>query len=261
MGAEGELLLRELREGVAVLTLNRPEQSNALCQEMLAALQGALDEIAGDPGVRAVLLGGAGANFCAGHDLKQMRARQEQDYYRQLFDQCGRMMMTMAALPQPVIAKVQGVATAAGCQLVAMCDLAVATKAARFATSGIGVGLFCSTPAVPLSRNLPRKRAFEMLVTGDFIDAETALALGLVNRVVPAAGIEAAATDLARKIAEKSPAVVRSGKRMFYQQLEMPLAEAYAYAAEVMACDMMSEDAAEGIDAFLEKRKPVWRGR
>lgn len=257
----GELLLRELREGVVTLTLNRPEQFNALCQEMLAALQDALDEVGGDPGVRAVVLGGAGPNFCAGHDLKQMRARPEKGYYRQLFDQCVRVTMTMAALPQPVIAKIQGVATAAGCQLVAMCDLAVATKAARFATSGIGVGLFCSTPAVPLSRNLPRKRAFEMLVTGEFIDAETALALGLVNRVVPAAGLEAAAAELARKIAEKSPEAIRSGKRMFYPQLEMPMAEAYAYAAEVMACDMMGEDAAEGIDAFIERRKPVWRGR
>jgi enoyl-CoA hydratase/carnithine racemase len=252
------LVLCDPRDGIVNLTLNRPRQQNALSGAMLDALQAALEAAGRDPGARAVVIGGAGPNFCAGHDLKEMRARPDRAYYRRLFAQCSRMMRTLVEIPQPVIAKVRGIATAAGCQLVAMCDLAIATKAARFATSGIGVGLFCSTPAVALSRNVSRKRAFEMLVTGEFIDAPTALDFGLVNRVVPDAGLDAAAADLAQRIAGKPASAIASGKRMFYAQLGMPFDEAAAYAAEVMAADMMTGDAGEGIDAFLEKREPVW---
>ncbi|MDH3212236.1 MAG: enoyl-CoA hydratase [Myxococcales bacterium] len=251
-------VLRDACDGIVSLTLNRPGQQNALCEAMLAELQAALDEVGRDSDARVVVLGGAGRNFCAGHDLKEMRAHREREYYQRLFEQCSRVMGTLVRLPQPVIAKVQGIATAAGCQLVAMCDLAVAAETARFATSGINVGLFCSTPAVPLSRNVSRKRAFEMLVTGDFIDASTARDFGLVNRVVPEAGLDAAVAALARKISERSPSVVASGKRMFYGQLGMPFEQAATYAAEVMAGDMMSHAAGEGIDAFIEKRRPVW---
>ncbi|MDJ0948753.1 MAG: enoyl-CoA hydratase [Alphaproteobacteria bacterium] len=255
------VLLREDRGGVAYLTLNRPRQSNALSEALLSDLQTALDGIAGDQEVRAVVIGATGKAFCAGHDLKEMRSRPDVDYYRRLFNQCSHMMMTLVALPQPVIARVQGVATAAGCQLVATCDLAIAAEEARFATNGINNGLFCSTPSVALSRNLGRKQAFEMLFTGRFVDARTAQAYGLVNRVVPAAELDAAVSELARRIVEKSRVTVSSGKRMFYEQLEKDLDDAYGYAAEVMACDMMRDDAAEGIDAFLEKRRPEWKNR
>jgi len=253
------LVLREECDGIVTLTLNRPKQQNALSEAMLDQLQAALDEVGRNPRARVVVLGGAGPNFCAGHDLKEMRSRPDRSYYQRLFEQCSRMMWSLVEIPQPVIAKVRGIATAAGCQLVAMCDLAVATKAARFATSGIDVGLFCSTPAVPISRNVSRKRAFEMLVTGEFIVAETARDIGLINRVVPEAGLDAAVADLAHRIVEKSPSVVTSGKRMFYAQLDMPFERAVAYAAEVMAGDMMADAAGEGIDAFIEKRKPVWK--
>ena len=255
------VLLREARGGIATLTLNRPAQYNALSEDLLGALQAALDDIARDESIRVVVLAGAGKAFCAGHDLKQMRDRRDQDYYDRLFAQCSRMMVSLTRLPQPVIARVHGIAAAAGCQLVATCDLAVAAEAARFATNGIDVGLFCSTPAVALSRNLARKRAFELLVTGDIVDAQTALADGLVNGVVPAGELDAAVAALAGKIAAKTPVAVKAGKEMFYRQLEMGLNEAYGYAGEVMACNMMAEDVAEGIDAFKEKRKPAWKGR
>lgn len=255
------ILLSEREGAIATLTLNRPNQYNALSEEMLGELQAALDALAADQTVQVVVLAAVGKAFCAGHDLKQMRARPEQAYYQALFEQCSRMMMTIGSLPQPVIAKVQGLATAAGCQLVATCDLAVAAEDARFATSGINVGLFCSTPAVALSRNVGRKRAFEMLMTGEFIDAPTALDYGLVNRVVPAADLDAATQSLAATIAEKSPVALRTGKAMFYRQLDRGLGEAYDDAATTMACNMMAEDTAEGIDAFIEKRKPVWKGR
>jgi len=259
--ANEPLLLREDREGVATLTLNRPKQYNALSEALLRALLAELTAIGEDPAVRVVVLAGAGKAFCAGHDLKEMRQTPKQAYYRELFDLCSETMQTVVRIPQPVIARVHGIATAAGCQLVAQCDLAVAATAARFATSGINVGLFCSTPAVPLSRNVPRKRAFEMLVTGDFIDAETAADWGLINKVVPEAELDAAVAALAAKIVAKSAVAVSTGKRMVYRQLEKPLDQAYAEAAEIMACNMMAEDVAEGIDAFSQKRHPHWKHR
>ena len=259
--AAEKLLLRADQNGITTLTLNRPRQYNALSEELLTELQGALDAIAPDAAVRVVVIGGNGPAFCAGHDLKQMRATPGKAYYDKLFAQCGRMMLTLARMPQPVIARVHGIATAAGCQLVAQCDLAVASTNARFAVSGINVGLFCATPSVPLGRNLNRKQAMEMLLTGDFIDAAGARERGLVNSVVAAENLESAVNDLARKIIGKSAVAVSTGKRMFYQQLEMGLENAYQYAAETMACNMMAEDAAEGIDAFMHKRAPVWKGR
>ena len=256
-----EVLLRANQAGIATLTLNRPRQYNALSGALLSALQRELEAIAADETIRVVVIAASGKAFCAGHDLKEMRATPNQSYYNALFDQCSKMMLTINRLPQPVIARVQGLATAAGCQLVAACDLAVAVETARFATSGINVGLFCATPAVAVSRNLARKQAFEMLVTGDFIDAQTALARGLVNRVVPAEALDAAVQELAQAIIAKSSVAVRTGKEMFYQQLELGMQEAYHYASEVMACNMMADDAGEGIDAFMEKRRPVWRGK
>lgn len=255
------VLLREDRGNVAELTLNRPARFNALSEDLLDALQSALDAVAADEAIDVVILGAAGKAFCAGHDLKEMRATPERAYYNALFDRCSQMMQTIVGLPQPVIAKVQGIATAAGCQLVATCDLAVAADSATFATNGINNGLFCSTPSVALSRNVARKQAFEMLFTGDFQDAATAKAMGLVNRVVPADQLDRATRTLAEHIAAQSSVTTRSGKAMFYKQLGMDLADAYAFAADNMACDMMSDDAGEGIDAFLEKRKAVWRGR
>lgn len=257
--AEERILLRADADGVATLTLNRPGQYNALSEAMLTELQSALDAIAADDAVRVVILAGSGKAFCAGHDLKEMRQSEDRDYHQALFDQCGRMMLSINRLPQPVIARVNGIATAAGCQLVANCDLAVASSEARFAVSGINLGLFCSTPAVPLSRNLARKRALEMLLTGDFVTAEQACDWGLVNAVVAPAELEAATAELARKIAQKSGHAIRLGKDMFYRQLPLDLSEAYAYASERMACNMDSHDAREGIDAFIEKRKPTWK--
>lgn len=255
------VLLRHDQDGVATLTLNRPQRFNALSEELIGDLQIALDAIAAEDWVRVVVLAASGPAFCAGHDLKEMRARPEQEYYRSLFERCSAMMQTIVALPQPVIARVQGLATAAGCQLVASCDMAVAAEEARFATNGISNGLFCSTPAVALSRNVSRKQAFEMLFTGGFVDAETALAFGLVNRVVPADVLDTAVGEFADSIKAKSRVTVASGKRLYYRQLEMGLAEAYDCAGENMACDMMSADAAEGIDAFLGKRSPEWKHR
>lgn len=253
-----EILLREDNAGVTTLTLNRPNQFNSLSEELLTALQETLNAIGEDESIRAVVIAGAGRAFCAGHDLKQMRANPTKAYYQQLFAQCGALMQTITAIPQPVIAKVHSIATAAGCQLVASCDLAICTDNARFAVSGINVGLFCSTPAVPLSRNLPRKKAFEMLVTGDFIDAETAQQYGLVNQVVAQEALDDAVQTLVDKICAKSAPAIATGKGMFYQQLESGLEAAYEFAAERMACNMMFDDAAEGIDAFMQKRKPEW---
>jgi enoyl-CoA hydratase/carnithine racemase len=259
--ANEPLLVRHDDDGIVTLTLNRPRQYNALCEALLGELQTQLDAIAGDATIRIVVIAGAGQAFCAGHDLKEMRARPDQAYYRDLFRRCSRLMLTITQMPQPVIARVHGIATAAGCQLVATCDLAVATPAARFATSGINVGLFCSTPAVALSRNVSEKHAFEMLMTGDFIDADTALRYGLVNRVVPAGDLDRTVSDLARRIAGKSAAAVAAGKRLFYRQRDLDLSAAYDAAAETMACNMMADDAGEGIDAFMQKRQPVWKGR
>lgn len=259
--AEEPILLRTDQNGVATLTLNRPKQFNALSQAMLDALQSELDAIAADDAIRVVVIASNGKAFCAGHDLKEMRSHTEQDFHQALFNQCSRMMMTINRMPQPVIARVHGLATAAGCQLVAACDLAVAADSATFATSGIRVGLFCSTPSVAVSRNLGRKKAMEILLTGDFIDAHTAEREGLINYAVPTEQLDATIQRLTDAIVAKSPYAVASGKRMFYQQLEMDMADAYDYAAEVMACDMMAADAGEGIDAFIQKRQPVWQGR
>jgi enoyl-CoA hydratase/carnithine racemase len=255
------LVLRTDQGPVATLTLNRPRQFNALSSAMLTALQTELDKIGADPSVRVVVLAAAGKAFCAGHDLKEMRSHPDQGFQQALFDQCSRMMLTINHIPQPVIARVHGLATAAGCQLVAACDLAVAADSAQFATSGIRVGLFCSTPSVAVSRNLSRKKALEILLTGDFVDAATAEREGLINYAVPLEELDAAVQRLADAIVAKSPVAVATGKGMFYRQLEMGMEDAYAYAAEVMACNMMAEDAQEGIDAFIAKRSPVWKGR
>ncbi len=250
------VLLREDHDGIARLTLNRPAQYNALSEALLGELQSTLDAIAGDRSVRVVVLGAAGKAFCAGHDLKEMRATPEQAYYERLFQQCGRMMLSLVRLPQPVIARVHGVATAAGCQLVATCDLAVASTDARFAVSGVNLGLFCTSPGVALARNVPRKQAFEMLVTGQFIDAETALRYGLVNRAVAPEELDDAVTELAEGIARKPQVAVEAGKRAFYEQIEKDLAAAYDHANGVMACNMMAPETTESIDAFIHKKKP-----
>ena len=255
------VLLRTDRDGIATLTLNRPEQYNALSQNMLCSLQTELDEIAGNELVRAVIIGGKGDAYCAGHDLKEMRASEDREFHQELFDQCGRVMISINQLPQPVIASVNGIATAAGCQLVANCDLAVAAEDARFAVSGINLGLFCSTPAVPLSRNLLRKKAMQLLLTGEFISARTAEDCGMVNEVVPLEKLDSATQGLAAKIAAKSACAVRLGKEMFYKQLPMDLSAAYAYASRRMACNMESYDAREGIDAFIQKREPKWQNK
>ncbi len=255
------ILLRHDEGGVTTLILNRPRQYNALSEALLTALQENLDTIAQDESVRVIVLAGAGKAFCAGHDLKEMRAHPDKEYYRHLFKRCSRMMLGLTRIPQPVIARVHGIATAAGCQLVASCDLAVASHNARFATSGINVGLFCSTPGVPLSRNILRKHAMEMLLTGEFVSAEAAARLGLINRVVEPESLDEETLALAHHIVDRSPVAVRTGKQMFYRQIDQQLESAYDYACEVMADNMMAEDAGEGIDAFIEKRDPVWRGR
>ncbi len=252
------LVLRQRRGAVAFLTLNRPAQYNSLSEQMLAALHAALDEIAADSSVRVVVLGGAGKAFCAGHDLKQMKANPSLEYYQRLFDDCSRLMMRIQTQPQPVIARVHGIATAAGCQLVAMCDLAVAAADARFAVSGVNVGLFCATPSVALSRNVGRKAAFEMLVTGEFIDAASAMREGLINRCVAAGGLDEEIDRLAAAIIAKPPAVIAGGKALFYRQIELGVSAAYQLAGQAMACNMMDDVAQEGVSAFIEKRNPDW---
>ncbi len=253
------VVLERQDHGLLVLRLNRPEKFNALSEDVLDALQQALDAIAADEAARCVVLGAEGRAFCAGHDLKEMRSKPELDYYRDLFARCGRVMQSLVELPVPVIARVQGLATAAGCQLVGACDLAIAAQSARFAVSGINVGLFCSTPSVALSRNIGTKQAFDMLVTGEFIDAATAQAYGLVNEVVADADLDAAVFAKAQTILQKSPAAIRYGKALFYRQRQLGLGEAYALAGEVMARNMLEPDAREGIDAFLAKRRPKFR--
>ncbi|MDU8945298.1 enoyl-CoA hydratase [Ovoidimarina sediminis] len=259
-------LLRADQDGVAVLTLNTPRSMNVLSEAMLAALSAALDAIAEDRSVKAVILRSAGDHFCAGHNLKEMTARRADpdggfQYYQDLFATCSAMMLRVVRLPQPVIAEVKGIATAAGCQLVASCDLAVAAENARFATSGVNIGLFCSTPMVALSRNVPRKLAMEMLLLGEFLPAARVAEMGLVNRVVPLAELEGASMEMARIVAEKSPGAVKIGKRAFYEQAEMPLEEAYAFAGRVMAENMMARDAEAGIGAFTRKEDmPDWTG-
>jgi len=259
MSRDEPLVKREQdARGVLTLTLNRPQAYNALSEAMLAALHSELDAIAADPAARVVVLAAEGKAFCAGHDLREMRAQPSHDYYRRLFGQCTRLMLTLRQLPVPVIARVQGVATAAGCQLVAQCDLAVAASGARFAVSGVNLGLFCSTPGVPLSRNVPRKQAFEMLVTGEFIDAPTALSRGLVNRVVEPGALDAEVGRLTAAIVAKPRVAIAMGKEIFYRQGELGIEAAYAAAGETMACNMMDEAALEGVQAFIEKRAPRW---
>lgn len=248
-------------DGIATLTLDRPDRLNALSTGMLEALRAEVAALRDDASTRVVVLAGAGRHFCAGHDLAEMRADPSPEFRANLFDACREVMTALVALPQPVIARVQGAAVAAGCQLVATCDLAVAADVATFALPGVRAGIFCTTPGVAVARNLPRKRTFELLVTGDSIDATTAERWGLVNRVVPAAELDAEVERLARRIASHSAAVVSLGKRLFYRQVDEPLAEAYATASEGMVCNMGLEDAAEGIDAFLARRPPAWRGR
>lgn len=253
-----DVLLVSRSDGRVDLRLNRPQQFNPLSEAMLAALGHELQQLDGDPSVRCVVISAAGKAFSAGHDLRQMQASRDLDYYRQLFGSCAEVMRLITELPVPVIARVQGVATAAGCQLVASCDLAVASDDARFAVSGINVGLFCSVPAVPLSRNIAQKRAFEMLVTGKFIDARTAQQWGLVNSAVPADALDAEVERLVAAIRSKSAAAIRHGKAAFYRQQEQPRSKAYALAAEVMAQNMMEEDTIEGLNAFFARRDPVW---
>ena len=254
------LLLRaQDARGVITLTLNRPQAFNALSEAMLAALQTELDLIAQDEHARLLVIKASGKAFCAGHDLKEMRAAPSQAYYETLFAQCGRMMLSLQQLPMPVIAQVEGIATAAGCQLVAMCDLAVAASDARFAVSGVNLGLFCATPSVALSRNLGRKQAFEMLVTGAFISADEARTRGLINRVAPAGEVAQAVEALVAAIVGKPRLALAMGKALFYRQLEMGIAAAYADAGQTMACNMMDDSALEGVQAFIDKRKPNWR--
>lgn len=260
-GTEGPpLLISRDSKGVVILTLNRPKQYNALSTHMMGAIESALEEIRRDEEVRVVVLEGAGRGFCAGHDLKELRSG-GQSFLEQVFTQCSRLMKTITRLPQPVIAKVHGVATAAGCQLVATCDLAVAARSARFGTPGVNIGLFCSTPMVAVSRNLPRKRAMEMLLLGESLDAKTASNYGLVNFVAPDGALDDEVVRLTDLITKKSALTLSIGKEAFYRQIDFSLDEAYSYASEVMTRNMLARDAEEGIDAFLEKRDPVWEHR
>jgi enoyl-CoA hydratase/carnithine racemase len=255
---QGPVLLRSDVEGVAGLTLNRPDQYNALSRELLGALQVELDRIADDPAVRVVAITGQGRAFCAGHDLKEIAHERERGKLTELFGQCSKVMLSLTRLPQPVIALVDGIATAAGCQLVAACDLALATTNARFATSGVKYGLFCSTPMVALSRNVPRKPAMEMLLTGDFIEAEDAFRLGLVNKVVPPERLEEAFDGMVARLLDKPREVLALGKRAYYRQLEMGLEDAYALTTDVIVDNALGKDFEEGLAAFLEKRAPEW---
>ncbi len=265
--AAESLVLRHDKAEVATLTMNRPKQRNALSAGLMAAMQDALDAAADDKSIKAVVIAGAGPAFCAGHDLREMRAEPGRPNdklaaYQALFTQCSRMMLTITRLPKPVIARVHGMATAAGCQLVASCDLAVASTDARFATPGVNIGLFCSTPAVALSRNVGRKQALYMLLTGEPVCAAEAQRMGLVNRAVPPAKLDAETQALARRVASRSPLTVKIGKDGFYRQLEMSLDDAYALVSRVMAENMMAHDAEAGIDAFLDKKpEPEWKGR
>jgi len=259
---ETPYVLKRAGNGVVTLTLNRGDRFNPLSSAMIAAIEAELDVLATDASARVIVLAAEGRGFCAGHDLKELRAHStDKGWQQKLFADCSRMMMKLTQLPQPVIARVHGIATAAGCQLVSMCDLAVASQEAKFALPGVNIGVFCSTPAVGVARNVGRKRSMEMLLTGEMIDAPTALAWGLVNRVVPAAELDAAVMHFADLIRARSGYVIAAGKCAFYDQIERPLAGAYDVAGDTMACNLMYEDAAEGIDAFLGKRAPQWRGR
>ena len=248
------LVLYKEKNSVVTLTLNRPKKFNALTEGILTTLQNHLEKIATNDSIRIVIIQGAGKAFCAGHDLKEMIATRKEIYYKRLFLKCSQMMMTINQIPQPVIAKVHGIATAAGCQLVAACDLAIASKEARFATSGINVGLFCSTPAVPVSRNIPRKKAMELLLTGEFIDSETALIWGLINRVATVENLDKELQKLVDVILSKPSIAVRTGKKMFYKQLERNMEDAYSYASRIMACNMMTDEVTKGVKSFIDKK-------
>ncbi len=261
MSQEPLVLHEKDSRGVVTLTLNRPAAFNSLSEGMLAALQAALDRVRADATARVVVIAAAGRAFCAGHDLKEMRAEPSLDYYQRLFAQCAQVMLSIQQLPLPVIARVQGIATAAGCQLVAMCDLAVAARDTRFAVSGVNLGLFCSTPGVALSRNLGRKAAFEMLVTGEFISAEQARDKGLINRVAEPAELDAEVERLVASIVAKPAVALAAGKALFYRQLETGIQDAYADAGRTMACNMMDPAALEGVQAFIDKRPPAWAAK
>lgn len=257
-----EVLLRQDKDGITRLILNRGSQYNALSDGLLDILTAMLNDIAEDRSVRVVIISGAGKVFSAGHDLKEMRTKQDKDALHDLFHRCAVMMQAITNMPQPVIAEVHGIATAAGCQLVAQCDLAVAADTTRFATSGINLGLFCSTPMVAVTRNMPRKQAMELLMTGDFIDAATAEKYGLINKAVPEDRLQQASEELAQKIASKSPSSIAFGKKLFYAQIEEGMEAAYRMAADTMTCNMMTEDAEDGIDAFISKQPmPQWKGK
>mgnify|MGYP001199168681 FL=1 len=259
--ADEQVLLRNDAEGICTLTLNRPDKRNPLSTQMLSALQNTLDDIADDKTVKVVILAAKGPVFCAGHDLKEMRANTNYNFIHELFLQCSRMMLTMTQLPQPIIAKVHGVATAAGCQLVASCDLAIAAESAKFGTPGVTNGLFCSTPAVAVSRAVSSKHAMEMLLLGELFSPEDALRFGLINRIVPVQKLDSTVLEYAESIASRSTLTMSMGKVAFYRQLDMELEDAYTYTSDVMARNMMERDAQEGIDAFLQKRHPKWTGR
>lgn len=258
--ASEPLVLRQQRAGIVWLTLNRPARYNALSSAMIDALDAALESVAAEASARVVILGASGKAFCAGHDLRELRALDDAAATQRLFQRCADMMMRIQRLPQPVIARVQGLATAAGCQLVAMCDLAVAARSARFAVSGVSLGLFCAAPGVALARNLPRKKAMELLLTGDFIAADEAERLGLVNRAVPDMELDPVTLGLAETIAARPPAAVALGKQGFYRQIEQPMEAAFALCSEAMACNALAPETREGIDAFIEKRAPRWDG-
>ena len=259
--ADEQVLLRNDAEGICTLTLNRPDKRNPLSTQMLSALQNTLDDIADDKMVKVIIIAAKGPVFCAGHDLKEMRANTNYNFIHELFLQCSRMMLTMTQLPQPIIAKVHGVATAAGCQLVASCDLAIAAESARFGTPGVTNGLFCSTPAVAVSRAVSNKHAMEMLLLGELFSPEDALRFGLINRIVPIQKLDSIVLEYAESIASRSTLTMSMGKGAFYRQLDMELEDAYTYTSDVMARNMMERDAQEGIDAFLQKRHPKWTGR
>ncbi len=254
------LVLRSDKDGISSLIINRPKSYNALSIDCMNALKEEIDRIGDDSSIKVVILSGSGKGFCAGHDMKEMRANPERKFYDLTFDTCIKMMLAIIKCPKPVIAKVHGVATAAGCQLVSTCDLALADESTKFATPGVNIGLFCSTPMVAVTRNVSRKHAMEMLLTGDFISAQRAYEIGLVNKVVPESELDSAALEFAEKIASKSPLTLKIGKEAFYKQLDKDLRSAYDYCSSVMVENMMACDAVEGIDAFLEKREPVWKG-
>ena len=255
-----DMVLRREQDGIAVLTLNRPSSRNALSRAMMRELQANLDEIKENTQIKVVIIAGNGHAFCAGHDLKEIRKNNRREIFDELLAQCSKLMTSIVRLPKPVIARIHGIATAAGCQLVASCDLGIASKNATFATPGVNIGLFCSTPMVAVSRAVGRKQTMEMLMTGEEISAGTAQEFGLINRVVSPSELESVTFALAKKIASKSPLTVRIGKEAFYKQLEMDLDAAYRYTSEVMAENMMAADAQEGIDAFMQKRDPIWKG-